>query len=159
MSELTTVFDLTSKSVRAEAIPHLIGSLVLIIGGLTGVIFNKWLIEKIQIRVARSLFGIMILFGLWWCVWHIDVINYAILNKAKNAQVVEGIVHVSHMQPYQGHTSGDKITIDGQPFEVDYFSAAPGYKDTIARNGVLREGVYARIHHCDGAIVKIETRK
>jgi hypothetical protein len=157
--EFTTVFDLTLKSVRAEAMPHLIGSIVLIIGGLTGVIFNKWAIKKLQIRVARSIFGIMILLGLWWCIGHIGVINYAILNKAKNAQVVEGIVHVSHMQPYHGHTSGDKITVNGEPFEVDFFYAGPGYKDTIARGGALREGTYARIHHCDGVIVKVEVKK
>lgn len=159
MNELTTVFDLTSRSVRAEAIPHLIGSMVLMIGGLAGVIFHKWITRKFDIRIPRSIFGMMIFGGLFWCVGHLDVINYAVLNKAKNAEVVEGIVHVSHRQPYHGHTSGDKITINGQPFEVDYFSAAPGYKDTLARGGVLGEGTYARVHHCDGVIVKVEVKK
>jgi len=159
MNEFTTVFDLTSNSVRTEAIPHFIGSIVLIVGGLAGVIFHRWIIEKLKIRLPRSIFGILIFFGLWWCVGHIDVINYAIMNNAKNAQVVEGIVHVSHMQPYQGHTSGDKITVEGQSFEVDYFSAAPGYKDTIAHGGVLHEGAYVRIHHSDGVIVKVEVKK
>lgn len=88
-----------------------------------------------------------------------DVFNYAILNKANKAQVVEGIVRVAHRQPYQGHTTGDKITVNGQPFEVDYFNADPGYKDTIAHGGVLGEGAYARIHHCDGVIVKVEIKK
>lgn len=157
--EFTTVFDLTSKSLRADAIHHTIVSIVLIIGGLSGVIFYKWVIEKLQIRVTRSIFGILVLIGLWWWFEHVDVFNYAVLNNAKNAQVVEGVVHVSQAQPYQGHTSGDKITINGQPFEVDYFNAAPGYKDTISRGGVLREGTYVRIHHCDGAIIKIEVIK
>jgi hypothetical protein len=72
---------------------------------------------------------------------------------------VEGTVQVSHSQPYQGHTSGDKITIDGQSFVIDYFYATPGYKETIAHGGVLRNGVYARIHHCDGVIIKVEVVK
>lgn len=158
MSEFTTVFDITSKSVRAEAIPHLMGSLLLMIGGLSGIIFQKWITGKLHIKVPRSIFAIMILLGIWWPFGHMDVIHYAVLNKAKDAQVMEGIVHVSHMQPYQGHTSGDKITVDGQPFMVDFFSEAPGYKDTISHGGVLREGTYAKIHHCDGAIVKIEIK-
>ncbi len=159
MNEWTTVFDLTSRGARAEAIPHLIGSIVLMIGGLAGIIFHNWIIRKLDTRIPRSIFGIMILSGLFWCAGHLDVINYAVLKNAKNAQVVEGIVHVSHRQPYQGHTSGDKINVDGHPFEIDYFNAAPGYKDTLAHGGVLGEGTYARIHHCDGVIVKVEVKK
>ncbi len=159
MNEFTTVFDLTSKSVRAHAMLPLIFSFLGIIGGLTGVIFHKWVIEKLQMRIPRSIFGIIVLIGLLWLAIHIDIINYAVMNKAKDAQIVEGVVHVTHRQSYHGRTYSDRITVDGQPFEIDQFNAAPGYKDTIASGGVLGEGAYVRIHHCDGAIVKIEIKK
>jgi hypothetical protein len=34
----------------------------------------------------------------------------------------------------------------------------PGYQQTIAHGGALREGVYARLHHYDGVIIKVEVR-
>ena len=159
MNEFTTVFDLTSKSVRSDAMYNLVVSIVLICSGLAGVIFHKWVIEKLQMRITRSVFFITALVGFGWWLWHMELFNYAICGKAKDAQVVEGTVQVSHSQPYQGHTSGDKITIDGQSFVIDYFYATPGYKETIAHGGVLRNGVYARIHHCDGVIIKVEVIK
>jgi len=159
MNEFATVFDLTSKSVRAHAMLPFIFSILAIIAGITGVIFYKWVTRKLQIPVHRSIYGILALLGLWWPFGHMDILNYAILNKAKDSQVVEGVVHVSHRQPYSGHTTGDKITIDGEPFVVDFFSAAPGYNETLSHGGVLREGAYVRVHHCDGAIIKIEIKK
>jgi hypothetical protein len=72
------------------------------------------------------------------------------------SQVVEGIVHISHEQPAHGHSSGDKITVGDQTFEVNYFLATPGYKQTISHGGVLREGVYVRLHHYDGIILKLK---
>jgi hypothetical protein len=159
MNEFTTIFDLTSKSVRADAIYNLIISITLIACGLAGAVFHQWVTEKIQIRITRSVFVIMALAGCGWYLWHMELSNYAIWGKAKDAQVVEGIVHVSHEQPYHGHSSGDKITIDGQPFVIDYFYTTAGYKDTISHGGALRAGVYARIHHCDGTIIKVEIMK
>ena len=72
------------------------------------------------------------------------------------SQIAEGIVHVSHEQPATGHAAGDKITVEDQTFEVNYFLVTPGYKQTISHGGVLREGVFARLHHYDGVILKVE---
>jgi hypothetical protein len=35
----------------------------------------------------------------------------------------------------------------------------PGYKQTISHGGALREGVFARLHHYDGVILKGEVGK
>jgi hypothetical protein len=154
MNEFTTVYDLTSQSAQMSGWFHFIFSMALIIGGILGVIFHKRMFENLP----RSIFGIMVLFGLGWWLEHMELFNYVILRNAENIQVTEGIVHVTRTQPYQGHTSGDKITIDGQPFEIDYFHANTGYNESIAHGGVLQEGVYARIHHCDGVIYKVEVK-
>jgi len=39
---------------------------------------------------------------------------------------------------------------------VNYFLVTPGYKQTISHGGMLREGVFARLHHYDGIILKLE---
>jgi hypothetical protein len=156
MNEFTTVYDLTSNSAQMSGWFHFVFSMALIIGGISGVIFYKRIREKLAGPLSRSLFGILVLIGIGWWLWHVELFNYAILRNAKNIEVAEGIVHVIRTQPYQGHTSGDKITIDGQPFEIDYFHANTGYNESIAHGGVLKQGAYARIHHCDGVIYKVE---
>jgi hypothetical protein len=74
-------------------------------------------------------------------------------------RVTEGVIHVTHQQPAHGHSSGDKISVGGRAFEVNYYLATPGYKQTIAHGGALREGVYARLHYEGGVILKVEVKQ
>jgi len=74
-------------------------------------------------------------------------------------EVSEGIVAVLREQPAHGHASGDRIVVDGKPFEVNYFYATPAYRQTIAHGGALQAGVYGRLSHVDGEIVRVEIRK
>lgn len=73
-------------------------------------------------------------------------------------RVTEGVVAVKHEQPRHGHSSGDRIVVDGREFVVSYFHATPAYRDTIAHGGVLRAGAYVRLCDVDGALVKVEVR-
>jgi hypothetical protein len=73
------------------------------------------------------------------------------------AQVLLPRGRVAH-QPVHGHASGDKIIVGDRQFEIDYFRVTPGYQQTIAHGGALRERVYARLHHYDGVIIKVEVR-
>jgi len=160
MNEFTTIFEYTAGSIRADALYHIAVGAVLIIGGILAWIYREQIIEEeAPGRSASVLLGIMVTFGLGWWVAHINLFAFAISDITANTQVTEGVVQVSGMQAYQGHNAGDKITVGGQPFEVNYFHAAPGYKQTIARGGALENGVYARLHHCNGMILKVEVRE
>jgi hypothetical protein len=72
---------------------------------------------------------------------------------------VEGPVHVFSKQPEGGHARGDRILINGVRLGVDFFSSTPAYKQTIAHGGALREGVHARVWHCDGLILRADIRQ
>jgi hypothetical protein len=105
--------------------------------------------------------------GLLWLVFHIPYWRVAstksneLLDIYKNgeSQISEGIVHVLREQPAEGHAPADKITVGDQTFEVQYYCVTPGYKQTIAQGGVLREGVFARLHHHNGVILKVDMTK
>jgi hypothetical protein len=38
---------------------------------------------------------------------------------------------------------------------LNYFYATPAYRRTIAHGGALRPGIYARLSHVDGEIVRM----
>lgn len=78
---------------------------------------------------------------------------------AGKAQVAEGPVQVLFEQPRGGHTKGDIVKIGNKQFEISYYVAKPTYHQTIAYGGVLRKGVYARVHYVGEDIVKIEVKK
>jgi hypothetical protein len=70
--------------------------------------------------------------------------------------VSEGMVTVLHEQAREGHDEGDIIRVGNDQFEINYFRYTPGYKRTIARGGVLRQGVYARVFHYKGTVLRID---
>jgi len=159
MNGLTTVFEIApgSNGVRADALFRLAIGLVALIGGVAGLFRAKGLK-----KVAAPAF--MTAWSVVWLIAHIPLWRIGttqtnrLLDVYRNgkSQVVEGIVHVAHEQPGHGHSSGDKITVGEQTFEVNYFLVTPGYKQTISHGGMLREGVFARLHHYDGIILKLE---
>jgi hypothetical protein len=159
MNGLTTVFEIApgSNGVRADAYFRLAIGLAALLGGVVGLIRAK----KLK-KMAAPAFAMA--WGLVWFMAHIPLWRIGttqtnglldIYHNGKS-QAVEGIVHVSHTQPAHGHSSGDKITVGDQTFEVNYFRVTPGYKQTISHGGVLREGVFARLHYYDGIILKVE---
>lgn len=61
--------------------------------------------------------------------------------------VVEGRVCVLETQPWSGHHPGDLLLIDGKQFRIDSFTCSHVYTKSIAHGGVLKDGVWARIHY------------
>ena len=159
MNGLTTVFEIApgSNGVRADALLRLAIGLVALCGGVIGV-FRAKKLKKLAAPVFLTAWSAL------WLVAHIPLWRIGVTQTNRlldiyhngKSQVVEGIVHISHEQSAHGHSSGDKITVGDQTFEVNYFLATPGYKQTISHGGVLREGVFARLHHYDGIILKVE---
>lgn len=70
--------------------------------------------------------------------------------------IVEGTVEVLHAQASNGHDSPDRIRIGGKIFDISHFEVTPYYRNTVNNNGVLRNGVYARITHRGNNILKVE---
>lgn len=149
MNELHTVFDLTvgSNGVGGDVLFRMAIGIGIAIAGML------WLV-----RVRRTQAGwrktlnslLLVAFGAIWLAVTLPV--------WRKSEVTEGTVHVTHMQPVHGHTSGDRIIVGDRAFEIDYFVLTPGYRQTIAHGGALREGVYARLRHYDGVIIKVEVR-
>ena len=176
------LFDVWSKSMKHQflapiGVRHLTTGSWLI-GVLRGVI-----VFALLAGLARAAFGFDPLQGgvaalavfllgcfltawaVFWLVLHDFPRMYGQIASLADAyasgryEVVEGNVAVLKEQPAHGHTSGDRIMVGGKPFEVDHFLATPAYHDTIAHGGVLKSGVYARLSHVDGKIVRVEIRK
>lgn len=80
------------------------------------------------------------------------------IYKSGLYQVSEGIVNVLHRQPRSGHTKGDIISINGQKLEINYYIKTEGYSRTISHGGSLREGVYAKVYHYKGKILRVDIR-
>jgi hypothetical protein len=62
-------------------------------------------------------------------------------------KVVEGFVHVLHLEPEGGHDSGDIIQINKVEFEISCYADILGYNKTIVRGGVLTEGTFAKVYY------------
>ncbi len=87
--------------------------------------------------------------------------SYRLASAYKEGQyeIVEGEVFVLHEQPATGHDVGDRILIGKTKLIVDYSKTTNAYQRTIAHGGVLKHGVYARIYHYKGKILRIDIRE
>ncbi len=72
--------------------------------------------------------------------------------------VTEGVVKVLHTQPYNGHSKGDIMEINGKEFEIDYFRTTGGYQKTISHGGALREGAYVKVYHRNGVVLRVDVQ-
>jgi hypothetical protein len=75
-----------------------------------------------------------------------------ILDSGK-AEIVEGKVELLHSRP---GGRGDWIRINGKELNYSNYDGKITYNQTIERGGVLRHGVYARLHVYKDEILKIE---
>lgn len=91
------------------------------------------------------------------------VISGSDYTKALNngdCEITEGIVHVLHYEPSEGHDrEGERIRVSDREFNYKYYTMTLAYKNTVAHNGVLIEGAKVRIYHLKGEILKIELDK
>jgi hypothetical protein len=165
MNEMHTVFDITagSNGIGGDAWFRMVIGIGTAIAGMV------WLVRVLRMRAGwRQMFNSVFLigFGAIWLIvtlpeWNLatsDTDRLIQIQHSGQSEVTEGTVHVTHMQPVNGHASGDKIIVGNRQFEINYFLLTPGYRQTIAHGGALREGVYARLSHYDGVIIKVEVR-
>ena len=149
MNELRTVFDITvgSNGVSGDVLFRMAIGICVAVAGMLWLV-RLWRTQAGWRKTLNSL--LLVAFGAMWLVVTLPV--------WRKTEVTEGTVHVTHMQPPHGHASGDKTIVGDGKFEIDYFLLTQGYRQTIAHGGALREGVYARLHHYDGVIIKVEVR-
>ncbi len=167
MNEFTTVFEISSGSngIRAQALLRFVIGVVTLVIGLIGLVRSKKSPSQERRRWKGPAFLIF-----WAGVWLLVHFPYFVDATARMSRLIEasrtgqcksvdGVVHVTHEQPENGHASGDKITVGNQNFLVDFYKVTPGYRQTISHGGALREGVHARLHYLDGVILKVEVRE
>ena len=85
--------------------------------------------------------------------------NLVSTYRENKCDIIEGVVHVLHEQPHTGHTKGDIVRIGNVEFEVNAWRNTPAYSLTIAFGGVLKDGVFARVYHDEGKILRVDIRK
>ena len=87
----------------------------------SGLIF-RLLIGAVSLFLGIRRFGrdwagsvFVIVFAVVWVSVHAFLMRTYLTNfhalRSGQSEVVEGIVHVSHEQPYHGHSAGDRITV------------------------------------------------
>ncbi len=166
MSDFITVFEISADAngLRRDAMFRMAIGICAVVFGARSLV-RTWRGER---RLRDLVFpAFSVLWGVVWTVadvplWQVgitDARRLVELQRSGGGEVTEGVVHVKHQQPASGHSSGDKITVGGREFEVNYFLATPGYRQTIAHGGALREGVYARLHHEGGVILEVEVKQ
>ena len=163
VSDFVTVFEISrnSNGVLVETASRFFIGIAVLIGGV------RVLVQRWRNNGAKSLVGagFAIVWSLLWLYLHnfphvVGHINSLVrAYRERQYHVVEGLVRVLHQQPATGHSKGDLIAVDGEQFEVNYFYFTPAYRKTLAHGGVLGAGVYARIYHYNGEILRIDIRK
>jgi hypothetical protein len=162
-SDFVTVFEIArgSNGVFADACFRLLIGIGALVGGVTALLF-KWRNNGLKSWIGPVF---TIVWSVFWLYLHNFPHVFGHINSLVRAyrcgqyQVVEGEIQMLHQQPATGHTKGDIITVNGKQFEVNYFYATPAYRNTLAHGGVLASGVYARLYHHNGEILRVDIRK
>ena len=168
MTEFRTVFEITPGPSEIQmdiyfrlaigfvALAMAIGSLVLYV---TRRKTTKWR-PKLYTVIFLHLWAVgWLCFTIPWFFSANGELN-ALLTayQMKDYQVAEGPVQVLRTQPESGHAPGDLVSIGGARFEIDFFVSTHAYHKTIAHGGYLREGVYAKVFHRNGNILRIDVK-
>jgi hypothetical protein len=162
MNDFTTVFLFTndaSETFRGASETMRFGVLAIV---MCVAVLGWLLFMEIKIKLREKVAPILV--TVFWLLMGIGTFHsgleeksmfeqryQCILDAYNNQQykIAEGIVHVIHEEAASGHDDADIITVGGTQLEISHFVVSFGYKDTIAYNGVLREGVYARIYYIE----------
>jgi hypothetical protein len=93
--------------------------------------------------------------GLAIVLWrHAEVARW---YETGDFEVIEGPVRVLRIQPASGHAPGDLIDIAGRTIEINFFAEiGPGYRQTIARGGVLQDGRRVRLFVHEGKVLRVD---
>lgn len=158
MSEYVTVYEYEISSILHFILP-------LVFFAVAGPIVAMVAISRIRRSGWRLRAGMMLLWGVGTAVggglgvaivlWrHVEAVRSFETN---DYEIVEGAVRVLRMQPTGGHAPGDLVTVGGRELEIDFFGeVGPGYRQTIARGGVLRDGQQARLYVHKGKVLRVD---
>ena len=164
MNEFTNVFEITTaygntlvttQFLEVAVLFFLISVAVLIS------VFKGYIRFTDEMDLLKLLLFWLLIFGLFLIIFPSEYREaYQLIDVYRNGkcEITEGIVHVAHYQPFGGHSPGDIIFIGDKKFTLNYYSATFGYNQTISHGGALGEGVYARLHHYNCVILKVEVK-
>jgi len=159
-SAFQTVFEINNSGDHRLLLMPVAGMFATLIGSIILIIRRK---RKMAFTKGIYLPWILVITGLF-CV----TLSFVLWNKANDLfdiytkgryEIIEGRVQVLRKQHFHGHSPGDLIKINDSQFVIDYFTIGPEYKKTISRGGALRDGVFARIYHYKGDILRIDLKK
>jgi len=148
------VFDVAKEGYTAWFFP-LIG-----LGFLTLSLLLLWneRREPQNKRHWRTIF--MVVFSALWTIVALfgTLGSYLRAKSARasgNYQTVEGVVENFVPQPYKGHAI-ERCTVNGVPFSYSDYSVAPGFHQSRSHGGPITGGLYLRIGHVKGMILRLE---
>lgn len=136
--------------------------------GLIALTFGALIAQRRYVGKAalRAYLGPLFL-AIWGALWlaaHLPLLEMALIDLGRLAsahragldEALVGRVHVLQRQPLHGRAGPEIVEIDGKRFEIDFFRATPGYRQTIAHGGVLKEGAFVRVRHYEGLLLEVE---
>ena len=119
---------------------------------------------QIQLTTGQAKFAsirtfVMTAFALVWVMANIvHGHTYTRVLKSGQCDVTEGVVTVIHQKSWPGH--GDHhILVNDVEFVFRPSLGTLEYRGTISNGGALTDGVYARLHHYGGKILKVEIKQ
>ena len=164
MSTFVTVFEISKGSTYLPLLILGIGIIVFLFGFL---LFILRYFYKHRFKISYFTSYIIVFIGAFFLIattsdlladYRFRISLYEVyLNE--QYEIVEGTVKVLRTQPKAGHAPGDLIEINENLFEIDACVFSPAYDKTISHGGVLNNGVYARIYHFKGKILRVDIVK
>lgn len=149
------VFDVAASGLRVIWFP-LVGVLFVLAGFV--LVFLRRRLPKLRSADGSRLVWFLFLFGFaWMLVAGVTTIgDYISMRRALlkgDFQIVEGVVQDFATIPRKGRES---FRVGGQRFAYGEFIVTPCFHETRAHGGPVTEGVYVRIAHRNGAILRLE---
>ncbi len=174
MNEFVEVFVFTQNQsgIFSEYISDLLIGFAALAGGLY-LFWNGKRNKEKTIRFARAVIFIVVgvlVVSTDSILYHSQAKKYSEITNIYNSHsysVVEGKVNVIHEESAGGHDIGDVILVNGTKFVFSYYIYSLGYHQTISHDGVLKDGVIARLTYyndvshgkTNNVILKVEVLK
>jgi hypothetical protein len=155
------IFDLAQEGYRTWWFPA--HGLVLMVCGLGLVKFRARLPAHGPAWVNRYFPFVFLTFMTLWtlgAIWstYTEYMTLTAALRAGNVQIVEGMVSAFSPQPKEGKRN-ESFCVAGRCFFYSAFNVTNAYNRTATNGGVIKDGLFVRIHHVDGRIVRLEIKR
>jgi hypothetical protein len=130
-----------------------------LIVGVTGFVLGAVVLAIRFSRGSRSgkIVGIaLMIMGLLWCLN--QVLDHHRLTRAlatQQARVVEGPVSNYEFRMHDGH-GFESFLVNGEGFHYSDFVPSGGYHQPASQGGMIREGLWVRLHYLGNTILRVE---